>query len=255
MAERPGSGDGVEPPSAAPGSGGRPRLPDPQQDRHVAFPELTPSPKDPPEASRPSSPRPPPPALPPDAWARQDLTSPPTVPSPERRRRTWLPWAAVVGVLIVLGGTNIGHDESVTMSGDSGTYVQPMDPPAYVPVDGYVVRVTDPQVAPPLPETTAVVGHSIPPATAMLRVEVSTADPRSVRTQVTTSTGLDDTSVDTAPSAVEVHFSAGGTHQLDVSLSDMSGDRPEPVQCRIYLGHSLLAIGTGTGSTTCSISW
>ncbi|MEO7448652.1 MAG: hypothetical protein ABI336_10310 [Humibacillus sp.] len=177
------------------------------------------------------------------------------MPGPERRRQTWLPWAAVVGVLVVLGGTTVGHDEAVSVSGGSGTYVQPMDPPANVSGDGYVVRVSDPQVAAPLPQDTALVERSIPPATTMLRVEVSTSGPRSVQIDVATDNGVSDSSVDTAPSALEVHFSPSGTHQLDVSLSDMSGEGAEAVQCRIYLGHSLLAIGTGTGSASCTITW
>lgn len=282
MPEHPAPRDGVEPPEAPAADPGRPRLPDPQQDRHVAFPELTPTrPTDGPSNVQPRQ-RTAPTALPPDAWATQDppsrpataptwaprgATSPaappadpsmlstPPVPNRAKSRRSWLPWVAVAGVLIFLANANTAHDESVTVSGDSGTYVEPMAPPADVSVDGYVVLVTDPQFAPPLPEGTALVRHSIPPTTTMLRVEVASADPRSVNIEVATDTGLSDTTVDTAPSALEVHFSPSSTHQLDVSLTDMSGDGAEPLQCRIYLGRSLLAIGTSTGSATCSIAW
>jgi hypothetical protein len=169
-------------------------------------------------------------------------------------RRSWVPWAAVVGVLVVMGNANSGRDVSVEVSSDDGSYTQSVSPAGDGP-PGEVVRVTDPQVAPPLAADTALVTSAITSATTMLRVEVSTASPRAVQLDVSTDTGLFDSSVAAAPSAVEVHVSPT-TRQLSLSVTDVSGEGLEaPLQCRIYVGHSLVAIGTGTGSAICDVSW
>ncbi|HET7800569.1 MAG TPA: hypothetical protein VFL38_09115, partial [Humibacillus xanthopallidus] len=122
---------------------GRPALPDPQQDRHVAFPERTPEAADTAAdgaaagtgggASAAG-----PPGLPADAWADHSsptgagpsstwqpdpvvLRTPPTRPEARSRRRrpAWLPYAAIVGIFLVVSNGN-NHDD-VTVQRD-GTF-------------------------------------------------------------------------------------------------------------------------------------
>ncbi len=104
----------------------RPGLPDPQQDRHVAFPDLgadSAAPGNRSSSSANGSPPPAPagPALPPDAWARRDsrpaasaprqTAQPPILHQPSTRpprtpRRRWIPTLAIIAIFIAMGHAN-----------------------------------------------------------------------------------------------------------------------------------------------------
>ena len=229
----------------------RPELPDPQQDRHVAFPD-TPSWA---------------PGLPPDAWADTAPTVAPAPPPPtpargvrSRRRPGWLPYAAVLGVFLVIGNT-AGHSPDPTVEagssfseqwdGPSGGWGdQPPDPATA----GWITTVDDPRMtSAPLSMDSAV--SPVPPDTSVLRVEVVSDSPQPISLTLSTSSGLvgDDPATAT-PLVKEIHLGPA-TSSINVSASKAT-ETGEVLQCRIYAGTQLVAIHTlDTGSVTCDLAW
>jgi len=244
----------------------RPALPDPQQDRHVAFPELTPS------TSSTAQPVPVP-GLPPDAWAGHEprtgptparpaspsiLTTPPTLPGHRRGRRrpAWLPFAAIVGVFLVMGNVSTSGDEW-TPPFDGGYSEQQWggsepdqayDPDAY----GWIESVVDLETRPPLPRDTRI--SPVPPDAEMLRVEVvaETAEPVTLR--ISSDTGLGDETTDAATPLVREVRTGTEMHEVDVTVTSTSGT-DVPVQCRIYAGRTLVALSTSPVEVSCSAHW
>ena len=247
----------------------RPALPDPQQDRHVAFPELTPP------TSADAQP-PPAPALPPDAWARHEpttgpaptlppptiLSTPPTRPAHRagRRRPAWLPYAAIVGVFLVMSNVSTGHDDP-SLYGDGGYPEQQWgvsqdpwaDPPDPSQV-GWISSPADPStVKPPIPADTRV--SPVPASESVLRVEVTAPTPEDVLTQVSTGAGLYEETPASTPIVREVH-TGPESRSLDVTVSSPTESTASSLQCRVYAGETLVALDTSTtGKAACSVSW
>jgi hypothetical protein len=244
----------------------RPALPDPQQDRHVAFPELTPP------TNSTAQPHPVP-GLPPDAWAGHEprtgptpaqpatpsiLTTPPTRPAHRtgRRRRAWLPFAAIVGVFVVMSNVSAGHEDPSPRSDDTRSEQQwyGSDPDeiyeAYT--EGWIESVVDLETKPPLPRDTRI--SPVPPDTEMLRVEVVAQTEEPVTLQISTDNGLDDETPDGATPLVREVRTGTEMHEVDVTVTSTSGT-DVPVQCRIYAGRTLVALSTSPVEVSCSVHW
>jgi hypothetical protein len=244
----------------------RPALPDPQQDRHVAFPDLTPSTG---SAAQPA----PLPGLPPDAWARHKpntgptstpplppaiLSTPPTVPAHRtgRRRPAWLAFAAIVGVFLVMGNVSPSNDEW-TPPFDGGHSEQRWggsDPDEIYDAEseGWIESVVDLETRPPLPRDTKV--SPVPPDTEMLRIEVVAQTEEPVALQISTDNGLDDETPDGATPLVREVRTGTEMHEVDVTVTSTSGT-DVPVQCRIYAGRTLVALSTSPVEVSCSAHW
>lgn len=256
----------------------RPELPDPQHDRHVAFPDLTPAaPAESPSGGPVSAPSTPAPGLPPDAWADHAsrsspppssgwqpdptvLRTPPTRPEPATRRRrpAWLPYAAVIGVFVVMGNAG-GHDVVVDAGSGSSEQVwggsaDPWGEQAPDPsTAGWVTTVEDPSLTTdPLPLDSPV--SPVPPDTTVLRVEIVSTSAQDLSLTVSTSSGLREESSERTPLAKEIHLgSATSSVSVAASSTDGSGD---VLQCRVYAGTDLVAIHTmDTGSVSCELTW
>ena len=243
----------------------RPALPDPQQDRHVAFPELTP-----PTSS--DTQRAPAPGLPPDAWARHEptmrpahtlpppsiLSTPPTRPSSRagRRRPAWLPYAAIVGVFLVMSNVSISHDGASLSTG--GGYSEQQwggsDPDeAYDAVsEGWIESVVDLETKPPLLPSTRV--SPVPRDTEMLRVEVVAQTEEPVTLRISSDTGLAEETTGAATPLVREVRTGTEMHEVDLTVTTTSGS-DVPVQCRIYAGTTLVALSTGPVEVSCSARW
>jgi hypothetical protein len=204
----------------------RPELPDPQQDRHVAFPDHTPEP---------ATPRP--------------------------RRRGWLPYAAVIGVFVVLGNANNGHLDGGVDVGSGYSEQQwgagpgdPWDDQAPDPaVVGWTTTVDDPLVTTaPIAQDSPVV--PMPSDPTVLRIEVVSASTEPVTLRISTSSGLEDEAVEATPLVKELHL-VPGTRSVDVTAVNGS-ETGETLQCRVYAGRTLVAIHTqDTGEVSCALTW
>lgn len=200
----------------------RPAAPDPQHDRHVAFPADAP-----------------PPSLPPTAWAPDPATR---MPGPRRRRRNagWLVVAAFFA-LPMLG--NAMHGNAV-MSGGSGWH-QPAD--EWHAATDVEVRTLEGRVVAgvePLGPT-----YAVPSGTTTFRVEVAGADQRG-SLQVIGTNGEVPVEEHALPFAVEVDITDAEAFQWVVAHATHP-DRE--IQCRIYAGDDLVAIETGRGVTECTL--
>ncbi len=261
-------------PAGASGTGRRPQLPDPQQDRHVAFPDLTPprpvtGPTLP--ANRParSTAPTPAPALPPEAWAPAGGSSPtplsppvgrPTPgraaapsPTPAPKRSAW-PWvAAVVGALVVLGnmsdGTNQDGFTETTMAQDAGDNPDGM---SAEDATGWIVQISEDALAPPLAPDTPV--SPVPDGTEMLRVEVVSLAKDRVSVQLTTDSGLVDESYGALPPVVREFHVGSQSQRLEVRATRYAGGGV-PIQCRVYAGKTLVALTTGPVDPSCIVTW
>ena len=254
---------------------GRPALPDPQQDRHVAFPELTPQPPSEGTGSAGSTgaagPTGSPPGLSPDAWARHEpkagprptpplpppsiRSTPPTRPAPRARRPAWIPFAAVVGVFLVMGNLGTSHDASFYSDGGySEQQWSGSDPDDVYDLvsDGWVVSVVDGETKPPLPPDSAV--SPVPPDTEVLRVEVVAQTEEPVSLQISSDTGLDEETTGAATPLVRHVHSGTRMRTVEVRVSTVGGSAA-PVQCRIYAGATLVALSTGPVGVSCTARW
>jgi hypothetical protein len=200
-------------------------MPDPQHDLHVAFPE--------------DGPRP---TLPETAWAPlpppQQASRPP--PAAPRTSRT-LGWWAVGAVLFF--GFAMSGNQAMQPYGhfiDEGTHGDPFQPVEItsLPAEGLApVQPTD------LPK------FAVPPGTTTFRVEVVGADPRASLIIVGSNHEL-------PTDEMELPFAAELTMPPDTDLQWITvrgafGQRE--IQCRVYVGEDLVAIGTGQGVAECTV--
>ncbi|WP_344254397.1 hypothetical protein [Terrabacter carboxydivorans] len=244
-------------------------MPDPQQDRHVAFPDDADSGC---ATSAGTS-------LPPEAWAPRTprasstrssagipvhtiLATPPL--RPERRRRG-RGWAALLFVPILLFGVahNGGGAESGTVTGECwyGTGVDqqtsPCDPgPSFA---GTVEDVTSSagHLTPLLRDTPPVA--RVPADATALRVEVvatpDAAGPRGdssdiLKAQIDVSAGgvPIDAREQEPPLALDIGLVDRPTDlQVSASITWGSGT----IQCRVYASDTLVAVATSTATATC----
>lgn len=260
----------------------RPALPDPQQDRHVSFPDDAPgdasngAPNGAPNRVPGSGPAPSGPALPPEAWAprptSQDparheptawsapvpptLTTPPTRPARRRRRSGWL----LLLVPLLLGHFSSGSDEYSSTGGSSTGIEVPMGgdlPPGVDPmsVDPVTVELAGDTsgVLPALPGKPKTV--AVPGGATALRVEVVSLDTADaapsadVLVQTFANDSATDTSSSALPFAATVHLNERPS-RLHVTASVVSGTGQ--LQCRVYAGSRLVAISTGGATVTCT---
>ncbi|HEX5969322.1 MAG TPA: hypothetical protein VFY88_12660 [Intrasporangium sp.] len=203
----------------------RPAAPDPQHDRHVAFPDDAP-----------------PPSLPPTAWAPDPATR---VSGPPRRRSNAGWW--VVAAFFALPMLGNAMDRNAVMSDGSGGMGTGWRQAAEHGATDLEVRMLEGRVVAgvePLGPT-----YAVPSGTTTFRVEVAGADPRG-SLQVIGANG--DVPVDehALPFAVEVETDDAEAFQWVVARSAYP-DRM--IQCRIYAGEDLVAIETGHGVTECTL--
>ncbi|MGN6751633.1 MAG: hypothetical protein ACTHJJ_03675 [Intrasporangium sp.] len=208
----------------------RPEIPDPQHDRHVAFPEERPEPL--PAgwwAPTPSPPRPPRPA--PAAPSGAGRTS--------RRSTGW--WFLLAALL--LGGFMSQADS------DGGPFYG--RPEVSQVEQSGAVHLTPDHVgfnAELLPEDAPL--FRIPSGTTTFRLEVVGTDPRA---------GLEvGTQYGTPQGARTVSLPFWGELTRDnaddvLSVTVTSAYAYRQVQCRVYLGPDLVAIGTGQDRATCEV--
>jgi hypothetical protein len=261
----------------------RPAVPDPQQDRHVSFPDDAPDEVSsgapdgvPGVGAAPSGP-----PLPPEAWAprpsghdpsRQEptgwsapvsptLTTPPVRPAARRRRPGWL--ALLVPLAIVLGhgqtdtsatedcpsytGAGPGMSDCGSWDGTGGVGA-PADSVPGVWTEDVTATTT---FAPMLGGTPKV--EPVPVGAGALRVEiVSAPGPAATGLEAQVDTTVGDAQVDgwlgTTPHALEVHLDQHPT-ALKISATVTSGSGT--VQCRVYAGSLLVAVGTSSSVATC----
>lgn len=262
----------------------RPALPDPQRDRHVAFPD---DPSGPEPSGRsggrstaaPSS-------LPPEAWAPRTADPAPTTPStwqppvapvlltpptrapqpPAKRWRPpgWLAFVLVPALLIgisngqtdssldgecsyaVTGSSDLGCVESVGPDGDS------MDGPMGVPGVWAEDSTATTTFGPFLGEGDAV--SPVPASATALRVEVVTkpaspTTPFDARVDTTVNGSPIDAWDQGLPHATTVHLQSRPP-ELTVSVSVTTGRGT--IQCRVYADEVLVAVDTSTSEATCT---
>lgn len=212
----------------------RPEIPDPQHDRHVAFPDEPVSP--PPDSWwEPTPPRPYPPA-PPAPPMRQKRAS--------RGRRAGAGWA-IVAILISGGlmshgdgetGMSNGPDEQGIFAEQQGSSSVKLDP-SPAPSDGRLAPAESPLFA-------------IPSGTLWFQLEVVGNDPRGT-IDVTASSGSQATSGEVALPYAARLTRDNPDDSVSVTVHGAYGQRQ--VQCRVYVGKDLVAIGTGEGSATCDV--
>lgn len=214
----------------------RPEIPDPQHDRHVAFPDEPASP--PPDSWW--APTPPAPAPPP-----RPMPAPQYRP-PQATRRRPSAWGTIV-LLVLLGGfMSQGHDGQMGMSGGmgpDGSYVEQAGPSRVALVEEA-----------PAPRDALVPADSplyaIPQGTLWFRLEVVGGDPRAaveVATDHGYGMGLSEVAL---PYAGRLSRDDPGD-TLSIDVHGAYGQKQ--VQCRVYLGNDLVALGTGEGTATCEV--
>ena len=199
----------------------RPAAPDPQYDRHVAFPDDVPAP-----------------GLPSTAWAPDPATR---VRWPRRRRSNagWWVVAAFFALPIVGGGM---HGTDVPSEGFG--WHQPAEHVGQAAMD-LEVRTLEGRVVSgiePLRPTS-----DVPADTTTFRVEVAGAGPRG-SLQVIGTNGDPPANEHSLPFAVEVDTTDAEAFQW-VVVHATHPDRE--IQCRIYAGDELVAIETGHGVAEC----
>ncbi|HET7801529.1 MAG TPA: hypothetical protein VFL38_13990, partial [Humibacillus xanthopallidus] len=172
----------------------------------------------------------------------------------------WLPYAAIVGIFLVVSNGN-NHDD-VTVQRD-GTFSSgqeqggPPDPWGNPPPDpaqvGWISSAGDPgTVKAPIGADTPV--STVPAGTSVLRVEVTAPSPEDVVTQVSTAGGLYEETPESTPVLREVH-TGPASRSLDVTVSSAT-ESSVALQCRIYAGETLVALDTSTtGSVACTVTW
>lgn len=222
----------------------RPAAPDPQQDRHIAFPD------------EPTS-QPPAAALPPSAWAPDPgrRLPPPAPTSCRRPRRGQAAWW-VVGAFFALPMVGSAMWSNGVTSGEmTGGYGMPVE--QYAPADQWpdgspagqppeFKVLSDSMVAGVQPDQGT---FALPRGTTTFRVEVAGGDPRGTLQLI--AAGGEAAVPETAmPFAVEVHVGEPDTLQW-VTAQGAYGERE--IQCRVYAGENLVAIETGQGTVDCAI--
>lgn len=263
----------------------RPALPDPQQDRHVSFPDEAPddAANDAPNGVRGAGPAPSGPALPPEAWAPRPaghepsrheptgwsapvsptLTTPPTRPSPRRRRPGWLVLLVPVVLVLAHGQTDAsmtGDCPSYTGAGpgmsDCGSSAGSGDSGIGAPADSvpgvWTEDVTATTTFAPMLAGTPKVSP-VPAGAAALQVEiVSTPGPAAAGLEAQVDTTVGDAPVDVwlgnTPHALEVHLDE---HPAGLKISATVTSGSGTVQCRVYAGSLLVAVDTSGSMATC----
>ena len=259
----------------------RPALPDPQHDRHVAFPDDDGATRADSAARAAAATGA---SLPPEAWAPRPvepgisassgsswqpnvlpgstLTTPPNRPQGPTSRsgsgsRGAKLLAALVIVPVMFGFFSNGSHDGMEYTGDAGTGIEmPMGGDVPAGVEGVWVE--------PETGTTAVKSAlsgtpkitPVPADTTSLRVEVVSvprADAVSLPADVIVDTSANDFSIGSTPGglpyAATVHLDARPT-RLEVSATDLSGT--VQLQCRVYAGSQLVAFSTGASTVTCT---
>ncbi|GAA2742342.1 hypothetical protein GCM10009868_11910 [Terrabacter aerolatus] len=262
----------------------RPALPDPQQDRHVAFPDDA-GPRGPLASGA---------SLPPEAWAPRTpgnqsattsgatggaptrglpvpaiLTTPPGRPEPRRRSRGWA--ALLLVPALLMGVSNHGSSESSSTTQDCTHYADAgpgtadcgsSDGPADGSGNGWpadpVVGVWAEDVTASTRPLAPVQNGSpkvvpVPADTTALRVEiVSSAGPSGSRLETQVDTTVGGSMIDAwdqgLPHAVEIHLENRPT-DLAISVAINAGSGT--VQCRVYAGSTLVAFDTSITTATC----
>lgn len=249
----------------------RPAVPDPQQDRHVSFPDDDATPGGPPTFGT---------NLPPQAWApRQStresspapapsiLTTPPVRPEPRRRRPRW-PALLLVPPLL-LGLANGQDSDSVTDGcpsfGDAGPGVSDCVSfdgtgdgsggagPGESVVGVWTQDVTASTTFAPMLGGAPDVSPVPADATSLTVEVVSTASSPSggvvAGVDVTSGGMVLDGHQGLGPYAVKVKLHHRPS-ELRVTATVMTG--PGTIQCRVYAGGALVAIDTSTTTATCT---
>ncbi len=204
----------------------RPAAPDPQNDRHVAFPG------DPPAGG-----------LPPTAWAPDPGTRVPG-PRPRRSSAGWWVVAAffalpVVGSAMHSDGMTSDRFAQMPMNQDRGA--------AYVDlteIHGAKVSGVSPTDLPT---------HAVPPGTKQFRLEVVGGDPRATITVDSQGPGHG-----AGTQAPDVTLPYSGLVTFDeppetLMVGVAGADGQYTVQCRLYADDELVAIQSGDGGTECVI--
>ena len=226
----------------------RPQLPDPQQDRHVSFPDDA--------LDQP----PPVTSLPPEAWAPRP-TEPAPAQAPLVRRRSnhrgagWL--VALVVVPLFLGIANSGAGGS--LSADDGGYSVEMDgghrgdSGAYGGEWMVIEPVADEgSVAARLPGATTVQG--VPAETTRVRIEVVGNTGDTVGFEILGPDGVLESTTDEPLPLARTATHAPGDH-LTMHVHAKGASRDSELQCRIYAGTVLVALDTARSHVTCTITW
>ena len=198
----------------------RPAAPDPQQDRHVAFPDDAPAR-----------------SLPPTAWAPDPRTRI-RGPRPRRSNAGW--WVVAAFFALPVVGSAM-HSNGMTSDG----FGWRQHPEHWQQATGLEVRLLEgriPAGVEPLAPTNAV-----PAGTTTVRVEVAGADPRG-SLQVIGTNGELPVTEHSLPFAVEVDTSDAEAFPW-VVVHSAYPDRQ--IQCRIYAADELVAIQTGHGVAEC----
>lgn len=262
----------------------RPELPDPQHDRHVAFPDEGAGDRRAAATGSFAA------SLPPEAWAplpvestspassssatstwQPDvrpgsiLTTPPNRPYQRAPRANGSAGAKVLAALVLvplaLAFFSSGSHDQYDYTGDNGTSLEspmggeiPMEADP-VSVDPVVVELASDTsgVLPAYPSTSKTV--AVPAGATALRVEVvslpaadagSAAD---VLVQTFANDFATDTSSSALPFAATVQLNERPS-RLQMTASIVSG--AGQLQCRVFAGEQLVAISTGSATVTCS---
>lgn len=208
----------------------RPEVPDPQHDRHVAFPNEAATP--PPESWW--TPNPPPPPPPPVVWRTS---------APRRRPRRSAAWWAVVAVFLFGGLLSRGGESSGSSGFGGGTWAE-------APGPGSVSLVAEGSAPSGAIEAVQPTLYGIPPGSSTFRVEV---------VGVESSAGIDITSEYGGPlltNTEKLPYAGRLTRSNPdeaVTVSILSTHSDRTVQCRVYLDDQLVAFSTGDGNATCEV--
>lgn len=197
------------------------QLPDPQHDRHVAFPDDL-APRTLPESAW---------APPPPPAARRQAP-----PSPGRAAGWWAVGAVVFFGFVMSGQHSVGSD----LLEDGGVFGEPAQSVEItsLPAEGLApVQPTD------LPK------FAVPPGTTTFRIEVVGADPRASLTIVGSNQDLPTDEVE-LPFAAELTMPPTTDLQW-ITVHGAYGQRE--IQCRVYVGEDLVAMGTGDGTAECAV--
>lgn len=250
----------------------RPELPDPQHDRHVAFPDDDDIGRDgsaagaaagagtslPPEAwaPRPAEPAPSVSSWQPNVPPGSVLTTPPNRAYASGSRsgngsRGAKVLAALVLVPVMLGFFSGGFHDDVGYTGGGGTGVEmPMGGAGPDPV---FVR-SEPVVDAASIDATLLEGQptvlDVPADSTVLRVEVVGAQGSYIDVESFAAGQSVGSSTSQAPYAEEL-FLDERPATLTVTARTSTPD-PGPLQCRIYADDILVAVDTGTSDVTCS---
>jgi len=202
----------------------RPAAPDPQQDRHVAFPGDAPAR-----------------GLPPTAWAQDPRTR---LSGPRQRRRNGGWWVLAAFFALPMLGSAM-HSNGMTSHGFGGMGMEQVQ-------GGGSIDLTElhgTQVADVSP--TDLPTHAVPPGTTQFRLEVVGGDPRATITVDGQGPGH---GAGLHPRDVTLPYSGLVTFDVppEMLMVGVAGsDGQGTVQCRLYADDELVAIQTGQGTAEC----